>query len=348
MTRLFIAHEYAEEIPRHIGNYTFVKQIGSGSFSCVALAVHLQTAQQFAVKIISKRQLIEKGLIERFQAELTLMSSLDHPNIVRFVEVLNDDNLIYIVTEFCPCGDLSTLLMARGGLGETTARPFIIQILLAVSFLHSKGIAHRDLKLENILLDNSFNVKVADFGFAREIEGDNLLSTQCGSPIFTAPEVISNRPYDGRSADMWSLGVIVFALVTGKIPWTETENQSRLFYEIQTARYHVPEEFGREFASFVGGLMHPQPLMRFTADQAMQHPWLLRRSCEQVVTSSFPGRSVPRHDVVDVGRSMAVVAPRIIGTANGRFSSRTVLRKRPPIINRAVPETNRVMEPRDC
>ena len=348
MTRLYIAHEYAVDIPRHFGDYAFVKQIGSGSFSCVALAVHLQTAQQYAVKIISKRHLIEKGLIERFQSELTLMASLNHPNIVKFVEVLNDENLIYIITEFCPRGDLSTYLMTTGALGETQAKPFIKQILTAVAYIHSRGITHRDLKLENILLDAGLNVKIGDFGFAKEISGENLLSTQCGSPLFTAPEVISNRPYDGKSADMWSFGVIVYALVTGKIPWSDTGNQSRLFFDIQTARYHVPDECSRDFANFVGGLMHPQPVMRFTAQQALEHPWLSRRATMKALTASFSGLTSEKLGVPDVGKSMAVVAPRVITTPNGRFSSRALVRKRPPIMRRMVPETSRIMENSNC
>jgi serine/threonine protein kinase len=123
-------------------------------------------------------------------------------------------------------------------------------------------------------------VKIADFGFAVSAQPDALVATRCGSPVYTAPEVVAGGPYDGRAADMWSLGVITYSIVAGALPWRDVTNQQNLFFDIQTARYHIPEGVSPAFADFVGGLMQPQPVLRFTVEQAQSHPWLMEKRGE--------------------------------------------------------------------
>jgi serine/threonine protein kinase len=266
------ARQYSVEVPQHIGDYTLLKVIGSGSFAVVFAGVQNCTNSPIAAKVISKQYLIDHKDVTKFEREVTFFASVDHPNIVKFIEVLNDDNLIYIIMEFCNNGSLHTFILSRGAIPESAARKFVVQILEAIQYLHSRGIAHRDLKPENILIGADMLLKVADFGFAAS--ADSLLKTQCGSPIFTAPEIISGRAYDGKCADMWSLGVIVYWIVTGKVPWTDIANQSNLFYEIQTAQFSIPDLVSQRCAAFISGLMNTAPVMRFTVDQALVHPWI--------------------------------------------------------------------------
>jgi serine/threonine protein kinase len=272
-----IAKDYAVEIPLCCGAYTFVRIIGSGSFSVVLAAVETETGKPVAVKVFSKQYLVERSHVPKFEREITLFSSFDHPHIVRFIEILNDDSLIYVIMEYCDLGNLHLYFREHSASGENCARFFIHQILLAVQYLHSRRVAHRDLKPENILVQSPANVKLVDFGLSTEVSDDTLLRTQCGSPLFAAPEIISGLPYDGRRADMWSLGVIVYLLVVGKIPWDDTSNHANLYSDIQLARYRLPDNPSSAFVNFVGGLMNPLPLLRFTVEQALNHPWLANK-----------------------------------------------------------------------
>jgi serine/threonine protein kinase len=278
MTHAVLAGDYPVNVPAHFFDYTFVQIIGSGAFSLVILAKHDETGDSVAVKLLSRKYLVEHQAVEQFQRELTIFSGFSHPNLVKFVEVFDDDDLIYIVMEYCPFGSLHQLISAQGPLAESAARSVVRQIVEGLAYLHSLDVAHRDLKPENILIGENSRIKIADFGFSRESAGGSLFRTQCGSPLFAAPEVISSIPYNGKAADMWSIGVIVFVIVMGKVPWDDTQNQTHLFYDIQTARYHLPENLPDQLKNLLGGLMHPQPMMRFTAAQMLSHPWLANMS----------------------------------------------------------------------
>jgi serine/threonine protein kinase len=275
MAKVILADEYPVTIPAHFSGYTFGSIIGTGSFSVVILATQDETGDPYAVKILARQFLVDHNFVGQFQRELTLFSSFQHPNIVRFNAVADDENLIYIIMEYCPIGNLHQLIVTEGALTECLARNIARQILEAIAYLHTRRVAHRDLKPENILIGANLSVKLADFGFSREDSGCFLFKTQCGSPLYAAPEVVSNLPYDGSSADMWSVGVIIFALVTGRIPWEDAQNQRKLFYDIQTARYHIPDNLSPNLTNLLNGLMNPQPMMRFTASQALTHPWIV-------------------------------------------------------------------------
>jgi serine/threonine protein kinase len=206
--------------------------------------------------------------------EITVFAKLSHPNILQFYEILSDDNLIYVVMEYCAHRTLQDLIVEYGGLGEPEAKGYIAQLASAIQYMHDKGVAHRDIKPENVLLDEKDCLKLADFGFSREAFSGELCATTVGSPIYAAPEIISLQKYDAQQADMWSLGVLIYVLVMGDAPWKDTSNLTSLFYQIQTGRYHVPQEMSSLFRSLIHSLMHPLPQMRLTASQVINHPWL--------------------------------------------------------------------------
>ena len=196
-----------------IGSYKLTHTLGEGTTGKVKLGYHTQTGEQVAIKIISKSSFSKQPkLQQKVQREIALMRLVKHPNILRLLDVLESNRHLYIVLEYAPQGDLFDFLVSRRFLPENVALDFFRQIILAVEYLHSFGICHRDLKPENILLDGSTRAKIADFGFARYTKS-SLAETSCGSPHYAAPEVIKGTQYDGKAADIWSCGVILYALL---------------------------------------------------------------------------------------------------------------------------------------
>ena len=272
-------------VPTEFGGYRYHSTIGKGSFAIVVLVQRISDEQFFACKVISQQYLIEHKLVESFTREVDTFSQLNHQNITKLVDFLSDEKQVYMVMEYCSHGDLHAFISQHGHLSEPQAKIIFRELVSAVSYLHSKNIAHRDLKLENILLSENMHVKLADFGFCRKVDNDELMSTKCGSPIYTAPEIITQSQYDGRIADMWSLGVILYVLLVGKIPW-DTTNETQLFYQITTARYHIPETVSPLASRLIGELMCPQPAMRMSANEVLTHPWVDEHSHEPL---GYPG-----------------------------------------------------------
>ncbi|KAH0787110.1 CAMK family protein kinase [Histomonas meleagridis] len=274
--KTIIAHNFIVYIPSRIGHYQLEAKIGGGSFSVVVLMTDIKTNEKVAVKVISKEYLIEKGTVERFQREATLLSKIKSPYIARMKDLLFDDKCIYIVMEYCPNGDLSQFIQSQHQLNEDVASSIFLQIASGLKYLHDNNIAHRDLKPANILLDSNFNVKITDFGLSHETEQNTLLNSICGSPVYSAPEVIAGHPYDGKKADIWSLGVILYIMVTGKIPW-EISNESQLYFQIRTARFHIPSGISSSLCHLINSLMQPQPSIRLTIEEVLYHPWVTKQ-----------------------------------------------------------------------
>uniref|UniRef100_A0ABK0L3I5 non-specific serine/threonine protein kinase n=1 Tax=Rattus norvegicus TaxID=10116 RepID=A0ABK0L3I5_RAT len=207
----------ADEQP-HIGNYRLLKTIGKGNFAKVKLARHILTGKEVAVKIIDKTQLNSSSLQKLFR-EVRIMKVLNHPNIVKLFEVIETEKTLYLVMEYASGGEVFDYLVAHGRMKEKEARAKFRQIVSAVQYCHQKFIVHRDLKAENLLLDADMNIKIADFGFSNEFTFGNKLDTFCGSPPYAAPELFQGKKYDGPEVDVWSLGVILYTLVSGSLPF---------------------------------------------------------------------------------------------------------------------------------
>jgi BR serine/threonine kinase len=196
-----------------MGPYVLVRSLGNGTTGKVKLAIHRESNQEYAIKIISKSVFDEKPELQnRIRREIALMQLLDHPHILKLVDVLESPRHLYIVLEYASQGELFNFLVSHRTLPENVAMRLFRQIIYGLEYLHSMGICHRDIKPENMLLDQNFNIKIADFGFARFLRM-NVADTSCGSPHYAAPEVIKGQPYDGRCADVWSCGVMLFALL---------------------------------------------------------------------------------------------------------------------------------------
>jgi BR serine/threonine kinase len=248
-----------------VGPYIFQRVLGSGTTGKVKLAVHSETNTPVAIKIVAKSTFEQKpGLQMKVRREIALMKIVNHPNILRLIDVFESPNHLFIVLEYAEHGELFDYLVARGSLAEAEALDFLRQITFGLEYLHSHGICHRDLKPENILLDSKNRVKIADFGFARWVRRD-IAETSCGSPHYAAPEVIRGIQYDGRKADIWSLGVILYALLAGYLPFDDPSIRNVL-HQVRRGVFEMPP-VRNEVAVLIKQMLTVDPGQRPTIEE---------------------------------------------------------------------------------
>ncbi|KAH0785388.1 CAMK family protein kinase [Histomonas meleagridis] len=259
--------------PRKIGPYSLKGTVGDGAFSVVKLVHHEETHQYYACKIVPKSRLNSESLHERFETEIRINQQMHHPGIVQLYELLQDQNNFYLIMEFCPNGELFQYIVDHNHLKEEEAKPFVRQILETLEYIHNMSVSHRDIKPENLLLSNSGQVKFSDFGLSRFIPPNGLVDTPCGSPCYASPECISGKPYNGVTTDVWSVGVILYAMLTGQLPWTKRK-QAELFAQIKRGEYVIPSFLSDDCKSFIRGLMTVDCTKRMTIQEAFNHKWL--------------------------------------------------------------------------
>ncbi|XP_033735047.1 testis-specific serine/threonine-protein kinase 3-like [Pecten maximus] len=209
------------------------KTLGSGSYSTVKLAFSLHRQEKrVAVKVLNQKVAPKDYLLRFLPKEKTVWPRLDHPHIIKIYEMFEDTSRTYFILEYAARGDLLRYVQKYGPLHEVLARHWFEQACSAVEYLHSKAIAHRDLKLENILLDSNYSVKIGDLGFVKDNLGPNHLSkTFCGSKSYVAPEILKGRPYDPRKSDVWAMGAVLFIMVTGTMPFDEARGNKAMLAE---------------------------------------------------------------------------------------------------------------------
>uniref|UniRef100_A0A8C4VEQ1 Serine/threonine-protein kinase MARK1 n=1 Tax=Gopherus evgoodei TaxID=1825980 RepID=A0A8C4VEQ1_9SAUR len=260
-----------EEHP-HIGNYRLLKTIGKGNFAKVKLARHVLTGREVAVKIIDKTQLNPTSLQKLFR-EVRIMKILNHPSIVKLFEVIETEKTLYLVMEYASGGEVFDYLVAHGRMKEKEARAKFRQIVSAVQYCHQKYIVHRDLKAENLLLDADMNIKIADFGFSNEFTVGNKLDTFCGSPPYAAPELFQGKKYDGPEVDVWSLGVILYTLVSGSLPF-DGQNLKELRERVLRGKYRIPFYMSTDCENLLKKLLVLNPIKRGSLEQIMKDRWI--------------------------------------------------------------------------
>ncbi|XP_026879668.2 serine/threonine-protein kinase MARK2 isoform X3 [Electrophorus electricus] len=262
----------ADEQP-HIGNYRLLKTIGKGNFAKVKLARHVLTGKEVAVKIIDKTQLNSSSLQKLFR-EVRIMKLLNHPNIVKLFEVIETEKTLYLVMEYASGGEVFDYLVAHGRMKEKEARAKFRQIVSAVQYCHQKCIVHRDLKAENLLLDADMNIKIADFGFSNEFTLGNKLDTFCGSPPYAAPELFQGKKYDGPEVDVWSLGVILYTLVSGSLPF-DGQNLKELRERVLRGKYRIPFYMSTDCENLLKKFLILNPTKRGSLEQQiMKDRWM--------------------------------------------------------------------------
>ncbi|XP_062252749.1 MAP/microtubule affinity-regulating kinase 3a isoform X18 [Platichthys flesus] len=256
----------------HVGNYRLLKTIGKGNFAKVKLARHILTGREVAIKIIDKTQLNPNSLQKLFR-EVRIMKILNHPNIVKLFEVIETERTLYLVMEYASGGEVFDYLVAHGRMKEKEARAKFRQIVSAVQYCHQKHIVHRDLKAENLLLDADMNIKIADFGFSNEFTMGNKLDTFCGSPPYAAPELFQGKKYDGPEVDVWSLGVILYTLVSGSLPF-DGQNLKELRERVLRGKYRIPFYMSTDCENLLKRFLVLNPAKRGTLEQIMRDRWI--------------------------------------------------------------------------
>ncbi|CAO3642317.1 unnamed protein product [Cunninghamella echinulata] len=251
-----------------VGCYTIGETIGEGTYGKVKLGTHQLTGKQVAIKKISKQH---ASIIAR---EIHHHRQLDHPNIVKIYEIISTESAIHIISEHCPNGELFDLLADTGRFSEYRAQRWFHQLVNAMKECHRQGIIHRDLKLENILLDINDNCKICDFGFARYADNKQLLETFCGSLAYSAPEVIMRQKYTGPETDIWSLGVILYTLIAGELPFDD-DSEIMMQRKIVNVDYELPTYFSPQVQDLISNILKHDPNERLTIDQILNHPWML-------------------------------------------------------------------------
>lgn len=219
------------EIPRVFKCYEYQKTIGIGSTAVVAVVRDNRSGALYAAKIM-KRPLSSDIRMKYIEREMRFCRRLTSPHIVNVVDIVYLKELICAVMEYCERGDLLGMIVSDFGTLNIRGRDLFRQICLGLEYLHKRGMAHRDIKPENILIDREGNAKVCDYGFLRETEQGDMSTTLCGTLSYAAPEVIQGRGYAALKSDMWSLGVVLFTMLMGSIPWSQVENEKVLADEI--------------------------------------------------------------------------------------------------------------------
>ncbi|KAJ3927584.1 MAG: Pkinase-domain-containing protein [Lentinula lateritia] len=303
-----LAHAYNElgkELSSHklrvVGNYTLGRVIGEGAYGKVRIGTHRLTSTRVAIKQIPK------SMSASLTREIHHHRQLHHPHVTQMYEVIATESSIWIVTELCSGGELFDYLTEKGRFSEDETRLLFGQLCLAVAHLHEKGIVHRDLKLENVLLDERCRVKLGDFGFTREFERGVLMDTYCGTTGYASPEMLQGRKYFGAEVDIWSLGVILYVLLTGMLPFDDDDEQI-MRDKVVVGEFEDPEWLSADARDLIKNILQKEPSKRLTIPQILEHPWFASNASNDPNTifvreprsrAISPLPNPPIHDIAD-------------------------------------------------
>ncbi|KAK2885854.1 hypothetical protein Q8A67_016691 [Cirrhinus molitorella] len=281
-------HHHKHSLKRR---FEVLETLGRGTYGKVKRAVERRCGKTVAIKSIRKERLRDDLNRAHIQREIEITASLVHPNIIRLYEVFESRERIVMVMEYASGGELYEYIQDKQRLPEEEARHFFRQITSAVQYCHKNGVVHRDLKLENILLDKDLNVKLADFGLSNRYMRGQCLDTFCGSPLYASPEIINGLPYHGPEVDCWSLGVLLYALVYGSMPFDGT-SYSILKEQIRHGRYRIPDVLSGA-RSLIGWMLTVKTEDRATVEDIANH-WWLNLNCPKATESKPCASTLPR------------------------------------------------------
>uniref|UniRef100_A0A4W4GSM7 non-specific serine/threonine protein kinase n=1 Tax=Electrophorus electricus TaxID=8005 RepID=A0A4W4GSM7_ELEEL len=274
-----IYQKACQRAPVRVGFYDIERTLGKGNFAVVKLARHRITKSEVAIKIIDKTQL-DAANMEKIYREVEIMKLVDHPHIIKLYQVMETKNMLYLVTEYAKNGEIFDHLASRGRLSEADARRKFWQILSAVAYCHEQGIVHRDLKAENLLLDAHMNIKIADFGFGNFFRPGEPLATWCGSPPYAAPEVFEGQQYEGPQLDIWSMGVVLYVLVCGALPF-DGPSLPVLRQRVLEGRFRIPYFMSEDCEHLIRRMLVLDPTKRLSLSQIREHRWMAHEALPQ-------------------------------------------------------------------
>lgn len=251
-------------VPPVIGKFTVLRDIGKGGFARVVLAVDSKTNQYVAIKIISRQAIVQRNVLLYLENELRLTCRFNHPSIVNVIDVIYEPDIIMIIMDYYPNGDLQSLVTRGAYFSIEDQVKIAYKILDGLRYLHKRGVCHRDIKPENILFDADMNPKIIDFGFSKE--NSAMMHTFCGTPLFIAPEIVNDEQYDGTKADIWAFGVTMHILASGKLPWN-TGNGLQLIKDMQEGNLKMHIEPIGIMGSLIKNALILDPKERMSSEQ---------------------------------------------------------------------------------
>ena len=243
------------------GDYIIRRTIGKGTFSKVKLGINVKTNKKVAIKILEKSKILEKEDLERILREMEMLKKFNHPNVIETYEISETPKAYLIIMEYCEGGELFNYIVKKENLSEEESSFFFYQILNGLEYIHSKGIIHRDLKPENLLLTKNNKLKIIDFGLSNYFDGKNLLQTPCGSPCYASPEMVSGENYNGFFSDIWALGIILFAMTCGYLPFEDKDNDV-LFEKIINCDFQFPNHLSPLCRDLISKILNTNPQER--------------------------------------------------------------------------------------
>ncbi|KAK9397472.1 serine/threonine-protein kinase BRSK1 [Crotalus adamanteus] len=314
--------QQSQQHAQYVGPYRLEKTLGKGQTGLVKLGIHCITGQKVAIKIVNREKLSESVLM-KVEREIAILKLIEHPHVLKLHDVYENKKYLYLVLEHVSGGELFDYLVKKGRLTPKEARKFFRQIVSALDFCHSYSICHRDLKPENLLLDEKNNIRIADFGMASLQVGDSLLETSCGSPHYACPEVIKGEKYDGRRADMWSCGVILFALLVGALPFDD-DNLRQLLEKVKRGIFHMPHFIPPDCQNLLRGMIEVEPEKRLSLEQIQKHPWFLGGKNEPE-----PEQPIPRKVAIQRIQSVSELDPDVLDSMHslGCFRDKNKLKQ---------------------
>ncbi|XP_035395003.1 serine/threonine-protein kinase BRSK2 isoform X8 [Cygnus atratus] len=294
---------------QYVGPYRLEKTLGKGQTGLVKLGVHCVTCQKVAIKIVNREKLSESVLM-KVEREIAILKLIEHPHVLKLHDVYENKKYLYLVLEHVSGGELFDYLVKKGRLTPKEARKFFRQIISALDFCHSHSICHRDLKPENLLLDEKNNIRIADFGMASLQVGDSLLETSCGSPHYACPEVIRGEKYDGRKADVWSCGVILFALLVGALPFDD-DNLRQLLEKVKRGVFHMPHFIPPDCQNLLRGMIEVDASKRLTLEHIQKHIWYIENQEKMIYFLLLDRKErYPSHEDEDLPPRNEIDPPR--------------------------------------
>jgi 5'-AMP-activated protein kinase, catalytic alpha subunit len=300
--------------PIILGQYKMGKTLGIGAFGKVKLGQHMTTGQKVAIKILNKGKIKHMEMAEKVRREINILNMCTHPHIIRLYEVIDTPSDIFVVMEFVSGGELFDYIVSRGRLPPDEARHFFHQIISGIEYCHYRKIVHRDLKPENLLLDADNNIKLADFGLSNVAHDGDFLRTSCGSPNYAAPEVISGNLYAGAEVDIWSCGVILYALLCGTLPFDD-ESIPNLFKKIKSGMYSLPTHLSQSSRDLILRMLVVDPMKRITMADVRAHHWFQHKLPAYL---SLPPEAIELQEKkIDIEILQACVALNLQGGTEG-------------------------------
>ena len=257
---------------KYIGQFILGEKLGQGTFGIVVLGTHQLTGEKVAVKILEKEKIIQEADKTRIEREINILKNLRHNNIVHLYDVKETASSLYIIMEYIQGKELFDYIVSKKRLSELEACNFYQQIISGVEYLGKIRVVHRDLKPENLLLDNKKNIKIVDFGLSNIYPNNELLKTACGSPCYAAPEMINGELYKGLSADIWSSGIVLYAMLCGYLPFEDSDNEV-LYTKITSGKFKTPKFLSANCKDILHKILNIDPEKRYTIKQIKKHPW---------------------------------------------------------------------------